>query len=176
MTQPKYHYLQLVLASLFLSLLWTGCEGSLSSLTDEELSTGIPLSKQHYDLSSISNEDAVITPSFTNERSDTVYYVDVSPINIQRLEKGKWKDFSTWYSSPQMQASIISLAPGETLESPDISPLNLNNLSDYGGKSGFYRFNFFIHDSPDVYREGGMNKDRLLPEEERTSVPFEVIM
>ncbi|MEX1212142.1 MAG: hypothetical protein WEA36_04790 [Balneolaceae bacterium] len=173
---PTFTHLRLALTGLLLTFVWTGCEGSLSSLSDDELSTGIPLSKQHYDLSSLSDEDAVITPSFTNERSDTVYYLDVSPINIQRLEKGDWNDFATWYLSHQMQAKILPLPPGETLSSPEIPPLNLTNLSNYGGKSGFYRFNFFIYDTPNVIRDSEIQNDRLLPEEERTSVPFEVIM
>ena len=140
------------------------------AMGEGEYDTDIPLEQHRYDLRT-SATDAVIEVKFIN-RSDENLYIKAGPVfstTLQKLDGNRWKDLRAWYRVVTGGPIIrVILEPGEMLSLPELDLRDIAINTDIIRKSGYYR----IH--VNVYRDEDF--EELIPEADRVSDPFEVIL
>ncbi len=151
----------LLVSGLFLS----NCENAIfPAMGEGEFDTDIPLEQHRYDLRT-SAADAVIEVKFIN-RSDENLYIKTGPVLfaiLQKLDGNRWKDRGIWYKVLMGGPVIrVTLEPGEVLSLPEL------DLRDWIQSSGYYRIHFTVYRDEDF--------EELIPEADRVSDPFEVIL
>lgn len=161
-----------IIGLLFISgLFLSNCENAIfPAMGEGEYDTDIPLEQHRYDLRT-SATDAVIEVKFIN-RSDENLYIKAGPVfstTLQKLDGNRWKDRGIWYKVLMGGPVIrVTLEPGEVLSLPELDLRDIAINTDIIRKSGYYR----IHVT--VYRDEDF--EELIPEADRVSDPFEVIL
>lgn len=145
-----------------------------NTLTEQELETGFPLNKTRLDVTN-PDEDSAFKLEFINEYSDTLYKFQPQTISLQFYERGEWVDKWTLDEPVMISPYFSPVLPEESIGPFEINVRELISQDKDRYQNGFYRFHFYVfHGMFDLPSED-LNRE-LIPEEERTSVPFEVIL
>ena len=89
-------------------------------------------------------------------------------ITLQKMTGIEWKDRGAWYAIIQGGYQVKTLAPGDTLSMIRLDLQFAASNMDLIDSSGLYRFHFKLYKKE--------NLDELIPETDRVSDPFEVIL
>ncbi|MEX1212140.1 MAG: hypothetical protein WEA36_04780 [Balneolaceae bacterium] len=180
MNRSIFHHFQLILASVLIMITSSACTKGVSSLdnsntlTEQELNTGFPLNKNRLDLTN-PDEDSTFKLEFINEYSDTLYRFQPQTISLQFYDSGEWKDKWTLDEHLMISPYLSPVLPEESIGPYGINVRELFSQEKDRFQNGFYRFHFYVFHQSFALPAEDVNRE-LLPEEERTSVPFEVIM
>ncbi len=166
-TKSKFTIIGSLLA---LGIFLSGCNNmTMPALGEGEFDTEIPLESNRYDLRN-NTTDGVIEVKFINRSDVNLYFLAPGGITLQKWNGKEWKDRGRWYRVPAVVPRVHTLAPGDTLGSESFI-LDLRNVTsnmDIISSSGLYRIHFEIYRDEDV--------EELIPEADRVSDPFEVIL